>query len=139
MNCMFERCQSVIRSDVARALVLKERVEQSRTFYCDHITEAVLKNETNAVTNSSSLSNTATSAAAKRTISLDSAQQSNKKPRRLNASYLKALSCDKQLQCLAEHYGKNSLLDLTSPGAIPVRFAKAKRHTFHLIFNCHYP
>ncbi|KAG1448620.1 hypothetical protein G6F56_008890 [Rhizopus delemar] len=125
---MVERCQSVIRSDVARTLVVKERVEQSRTLYCDHITEAVLKDKTNAVTNSSSLSNTATSAAAKRTISLNSAQQSNKRPRRLNASYLKALSSDGKLQCLAEHYGKNNTLDLTSPGAIPVHFAKAMTH-----------
>ncbi|KAG2198876.1 hypothetical protein INT47_010281 [Mucor saturninus] len=73
MNSMVKRCQSVIRSDIARALVAKERVEQSRTLYCAHITEAVLKDKTSAVTNSSSLSNTGTSAIMKRTIYLNSA------------------------------------------------------------------
>ncbi|KAI9357738.1 hypothetical protein BD770DRAFT_321549, partial [Pilaira anomala] len=46
-----------------------------------------------------------------------------KKPRSLSAAYLNTLSLNEKLSCLTCSYGKNNILDLSSPGILPYKLA----------------
>ncbi|ORE02418.1 hypothetical protein BCV72DRAFT_245196 [Rhizopus microsporus var. microsporus] len=49
MKNLLNKCDNVINSDLARTLVMKERVEQSRLLYCTHVDDDVLKDKTNVI------------------------------------------------------------------------------------------
>ncbi|KAI8643145.1 hypothetical protein BD408DRAFT_442847 [Parasitella parasitica] len=169
MNKLSDKCDSVINSDLARTLVVKEHVEQSRLLYCIHVVDDVLKDKTNVINQnvvhpttspssnrtsslkevtpqSSSSSSTSavdpqssiSSSAAAATTSTSSNKPSmlkrvdnddpspssqNKRRSRLSVKYVKGLNLDEKLQCLADYYGNDNMLDLVFPGVIPVRFA----------------
>ncbi|KAI7892852.1 uncharacterized protein EV154DRAFT_503773 [Mucor mucedo] len=150
MKNLLNKCENVINSNLARTLVMKERVEQSRLLYCTHVADDVLKDKTSAI--NQNIVHPATSPLPNQISSLEVTPQSstvavttsttsnisstpkrvnnnnpppssqNKRRKRLSASFVKGLSLGEKLQCLADSYGNDNTLDLVSPGTIPARF-----------------
>ncbi|KAL9536737.1 hypothetical protein MBANPS3_012407 [Mucor bainieri] len=144
MKTMYNNCDKVLASSIAKQMISRQRVEQLNSLYHSCVAESVIEDKTEMVQSTSSqitamqptkpssvmeqaastTATTSTQSSSKRGLDKSSSSTPQKKKvRRLSAKDLNTLTLNKQLECLASELGTNNILDLTTPGLVPQRLA----------------